>query len=248
MLSDTRRFSPFRMSSTTNLPPTTADLSRGIPSERIRVALADDQMLLREMLTARLAQNSRLQIIAAVDSAEEVLELARQQRIDIALFDIEMPGRDSFSVVKDLLELAPEVGVIFLSAHDQDANVDRAIQLGARGFFSKDEPLSQLETSILQVAEGGMGFSEGVRRRLVDPPEVRSAAHRSKSRLSTLTDREREIFKLVAEGHSNQDVARRLDLAVKTVQNHSRHVMDKLDIHDRVGLTRFAIREGVIQP
>ncbi|MHC4376947.1 MAG: response regulator [Planctomycetota bacterium] len=236
------------MSPTTSFPPTPAGLPQGIPSDRIRIALAEDQTLLREMLTARLSENSRLQIIAAVGCAEELLDLARQQRVDVALFDIEMPGRDSFSVAKELLSIAPEVGVIFLSAHDQDANVDRAIDLGARGFLSKNEPPSKLEASIIQVAEGGVGFSEAVRRRLVDPPEARSSAHRSKSRLSTLTERELEIFKLVAEGLSHQEVARRLELAVKTVQNHSRHVMDKLDIHDRVGLTRFAIREGLIQP
>jgi DNA-binding NarL/FixJ family response regulator len=218
------------------------------PHERIRVALAEDQALLREMLTARLSENSRLQIVAAVGCAEDLLDLARHKRVDVALFDIEMPGRDSFLVAKELLEISPDVGVIFLSAHDQDANVDRAIALGARGFLSKNEPPSKLEASIIQVAEGGFGFSEAVRRRMVDPPEARSSAHRSRSRLSTLTERELEIFKLVAEGLSLQEVARRLDLAVKTAQNHSRHVMDKLDIHDRVGLTRFAIREGLIQP
>lgn len=237
------------MSPTTSYPPTSAGLTEGnLPTERIRIALAEDQTLLREMLTARLSENTRLQIIAAVGCAEDILDLARNQRIDVALFDIEMPGRDSFSVAKELREISPDIGVIFLSAHDQDANVDRAIALGARGFLSKNEPPSKLEVSIIQVAEGGVGFSEAVRRRLVDPPEARSSAHRSQSRLSTLTDRELEIFKLVAEGLSYQEVARRLELAVKTVQNHSRHVMDKLDIHDRVGLTRFAIREGLIQP
>lgn len=237
------------MSPTTSYPPSTRAASGDRAAfDRIRVVLAEDQTLLREMLSARLSENPRLHIVAAVGSAEELLDLARFQRIDVALFDIEMPGRDSFQVAKELIEASPQCGVIFLSAHDQDSFVDRAISIGAKGFLSKNESPAKLESSIISVAEGGVGFSEGVRRRLVDPPRESSSAHRASSRFSTLTDRELEVLKLVAEGLSHQDIAKRLDLAVKTVQNHSRHVMDKLDIHDRVALTRFAVREGLIQP
>ena len=215
--------------------------------ENIRVLLADDHALVRTMLGERLQRESCIEVVGVTGTADQALTLAREQKPDVVILDIDMPGASSFEVARTLISERSDVRVLFLSAYMHDHYIEQALQVGAVGYLTKAEPPENVLTAIREVASGGAYFSEDVRRRLVfdaDGPRLQRSA---RSRVSLLSARELEVLRHLARGLSKKEIASLLSVSVKTVEGHTEKLMRKLDIHDRVQLSRFAIREGLVE-
>jgi DNA-binding NarL/FixJ family response regulator len=215
-------------------------------AEPITVVLADDHALVRDMLCARLRAAS-MDVIACAGRADGAVALVAEHRPDVLLLDIDMPGRSAFAAAREVCSISPQTRVLFLSAFVHDAYIEQALHCEASGYVTKSEPVDVVVDAIRRVASGRCHFSPEVMQRLVVASDgVRLCSDRS-ARLAALTERELEVLGYVAKGLQQKQLAFLMDISLKTVQTHIANLMDKLDIHDRVALARFAIREGLIE-
>lgn len=214
----------------------------------VRVILADDHAILREMLATRLGQEADFEIVAAVDSAEAALQAARLNVPDLVVLDIDMPGLSPFAAARALGAGQHRTRVVFLSAFLRDGYLQQALEVEAAGYLVKRESLDDIVRGLRAAAQGRTAFSPAVRARMSLVRSGVELTERSAGRLSLLTPRELETLRYLASGMSRKEMARNMGISPKTVEQHCEHVMAKLDIHDRVELARFAIREGVLEP
>jgi two-component system response regulator DegU len=215
---------------------------------RIRVLLADDHQLVRDVLSERLSREADILVVAKASDAEEALLMARSYQPDILLMDIDMPGLICFDAAERIMSLRPEVRIVFLSAFFNDRYIAEALRIKARGYVTKRESPERVVEAVREVAAGGVYFSDDVRQRMVVSSEGVALPPDSKTRASTLTPRELEVLKYIARGMSKKEIATVMSISVKTIENHCGSIMVKLGIHDRVGLTLYAIREGLAEP
>jgi len=209
------------------------------------ILIVDDHALLRNLLRGRLAAEPDLSVAGIAANAEEAVAMTAQLKPDIILMDIDMPGLSAFDAVRSIAPLSPDTRVIFLSAFVQDGYVEQAITVGAWGYVSKTHAEEVLLGAIRGVAAGETYYSPDVASRIVIDERGPRLARAGRSRVSTLTKRETEILRYLARGMSKKEVAQTVHISVNTVNRHASSLMNKLDIHDRVELTRFAIREGL---
>lgn len=209
------------------------------PAGPVRVLLVDDHTLMLDTLHRALAVDERIEIVGQLREAESAIAAATEKRPDVVLMDIDMPGLDTFEASRRLCALEPAPKVLILSAHTTDRHIDRAMRAGARGFLSKSESLERVRAAIRQVAAGRAAFSDEVLARVADPSESRPP-------IARLTERELEVLRGVVDGLARKEIAERLGISVKTVDRHVENTMRKLEIHDRLALARFAIREGLV--
>lgn len=212
----------------------------------VTVVLADDHTLVRDMLQDRLSREG-MRIVGVAASGEEAVDFAAIHQPDVVVLDIDMPGISAFEAARLVRLASPSTRVIFLSAYVHDAYIDQALGAEASGYLTKSEPPDAIVEAIHKVHSGATSYSlEVLDRIVIDSSGVRLGGH-EQTRLELLTDREREMLGYVARGLSQKQIARTAGISVKTVQHHIMHLMDKLEIHDRVELARFAIREGLIE-
>lgn len=217
----------------------------------IRILIVDDHALVRDMLAVRLNRENEFQVIGSADRAERAIEMATDHEPCVIIMDIDMPGLDSFNAARVILSRVPSTRILFLSAFGHDGNIEQAMAAGARGFVTKGESPDGLIQAIRDVANGGSFYSAEIQARIVARYRTPAKPHvetRSTARISTLTAREREVLKYIAQGMSKKEAARVMHVSVKTVERHTSNLMDKLDIRDRVELARFAIRERLVEP
>ncbi|MEE9294221.1 MAG: response regulator transcription factor [Phycisphaerae bacterium] len=218
----------------------------------IRVEVADDHIVFREGLVAQINNQPDMIVVAVAGDAETALCEAVASKADILLFDIEMPGTDAFTATSDLAERHSPVRIIFLSAFSYDTYIERAIRAKAWGYISKSEPFSTVCDAIREVKAGWVYYSSEIRARILNTPDGlrlrRSAWDGATTRASQLTTRELELLAYLASGSSTKQIAQTMHISAKTVDSHKSSLMHKLDIHDRVGLARFAFREGIATP
>ena len=210
------------------------------------ILLVDDHMLIRELLQERL-ESEGFEVVTAADTTAAI-ELGVEFQPDVAVLDIDMPGRSTFDVARVLQTESAGTRVVFLSAYVRDAYIEQALAVQASGYLCKCEPLSEILAGIEAVAGGATCYSRKVLQRIVIDGSRARLADEPVTRSSLLTNRERDVLLHVARGLSQQQVAHVLEISVKTVQHHLEGVMDKLQIHDRVELARYAIREGIVEP
>ncbi len=214
----------------------------------LRVVMADDHGLVRGVLREHLVRRQLFDVVAAVGDADAALGAALAHTPDVVVLDVEMPGRSPFEVARLIGSALPRTAVMFLSSYFQDRYIEQAVAAGARGYVVKTSTPEQFIEAIRQVAQGGVAFSAEVMDRLViDHSGVRLTGGLS-TKLSQLSDREIEVVRYLATGLSKKEIAGNMHLSVKTVQNHADRLMQKLGIHDRVALARFAIREKIVSP
>jgi DNA-binding NarL/FixJ family response regulator len=215
----------------------------------VRVLSVDDHSFLVEGLRARLSLERDIELIDALESAEHLITTVRDQRPDIVLLDIEMPGPDAFDSAAELVRLFPDTRVIFLSAYVRDHYISSATKAGAWGYFSKADETDELIEGIRRVADGRFAFGPKVRARC---QPVRGAKRGEMappaSRVEALSPREIEVLRLIGRGLTRAEIAKTLSRSPKTVDGHRESIMTKLDIHDRGQLVRFAIEEGLVEP
>lgn len=215
-------------------------------NESIKVLLADDHTLLRRAVGRVLHESPSIAVIAEVGNADDAIAAALRFQPNVVVLDIDMPGIASFDAARTIIARVPNAKILFLSAFTHDRYIEAALAAGALGYLSKNEPPEKVIEAIRAVAVGQCYFSPEVQSRLViDSDGVHLG--QSTSRASLLTNREMEVLRYIARGLSKKEIAKTMHLSVKTVENHSASIMSRLDIHDRVELTRFAIREGLIE-
>lgn len=212
----------------------------------ITVLVVDDHAMVRSALARGLDRDPEIQVVAEASDAEEAVVEARARRPDIVIMDIDMPGPTCFEAARQIAEDVPQTKVVFLSAFFHDHYVEEALAARARGYLTKREPQESLIAAVKEVARGGVCFSEEVQSRIVaDADGVRLAGERTRG--SKLTRREVEVLRYLARGMSKKEIASTMHRSVKTVENHCSNIMKKLDIHDRVELALYAIREGLAE-
>ena len=212
----------------------------------IKVLLAEDHVLMRAGIRALLGALPDVEVVGEASTGPEALTLAESLRPDLVLLDISMPELNGLEVARRLIKSESNRRIIFLSMHTDAVYVRRALQAGASGYLVKGADVPELSLAIRAVMRGESYLSPAVSNDLIG--ELRRADSREATPLEMLTPRQREILQLVTEGHSTKDIARRLDLSVKTVEAHRSILMQRLDIHDLPGLVRFAIRHGLTSP
>lgn len=214
----------------------------------ISLILADDHALVRDALARRLDQETDLEVLGVAADAGEATALALSLKPTVVLLDIDMPGMSAFEAASDIRNGSPETRVAFLSGHCRDCYIEQALAAEAAGYITKQEHPEVIADAVRIIAGGRLYFSAEVQSRLVVDTTGPRLADEPLTRTSLLTAREIETLGYIAQGMSKKAMARTMNISVKTVEQHCAHLMQKLDIHDRVELTRFAIREGVIEP
>ena len=209
--------------------------------------LCDDHALVRSGLRRLLETEPDLSVVGESANADEVVERVGVVRPDVLLLDVVMPGRSGIEVMPEIRDAAPGTRILMLSMQDDPAYVRHAFAAGASGYVLKDSPSDQLVTAIREVQRGGSYLSPRLLTRLVDGFRVQGRNAVRQPRFGTLTKREREILKMLAEGKSVKEIATGFDLSVKTVEAHKFNLMRKLDIHNKAQLVQYAIQKKVIR-
>lgn len=213
----------------------------------ITLVLADDHALIRDAMGKLLSAEPDLCVLAEAQTADEAVTLVLQERPAIVLLDIDMPGRTAFDAARIIRSRSSATQIIFLSAFTHDRYIEAALAAGASAYLTKSELVDTVINVIRIVARGGVYFSQQVRDRIVIDRNGPRLQVMPVTRTSTLTPRELEVLSHLASGLSKKEIAEAMSLSVGTVNNHTANLMAKLEIHDRVELARFAIREGLVK-
>ena len=209
----------------------------------IQVILVEDHHLVRAGIRSLLNTISGITVIAEASNGREALETLAKHKPDVALVDIAMPDMSGLEVTEKVTSQYPDVRVVILSMYSDEEYVRQALRAGASGYVLKDAHKEELELALKSVAEGGMYLSHAVSKHIVD--YLRRAGEETQ-RLEQLTDRQKEILRMIAEGSTTKEIAHALSLSAKTVETHRAHLMERLDIHDLAGLVRYAIQVGIV--
>ncbi|HNQ72633.1 MAG TPA: response regulator transcription factor [Verrucomicrobiota bacterium] len=213
-----------------------------VGKKKIKVLIVDDHPVVRKGLMSCLANKEHLKIVGEASNGPEAIKLTTEQSPDVVLMDVSMPGMDGQVVTEALRKEAPQVKVLILSMQSSREPVLRLIRAGARGYVLKDAPPDELISAIEAVHAGEAYFSKPVAQIALN--QYISDADDTKP-VAKLSEREREVLALIAEGKSNKEIAVHLGIGVRTTETHRERIMRKLGIHSVAGLTKFAIANGI---
>jgi DNA-binding NarL/FixJ family response regulator len=211
---------------------------------RTRVVIADDHAIVREGIRALLTAAPDVKVEGEARTGREAIDLAVSLQPDIILMDIAMPDLGGLEATIEIRRLAPSVRVVVLSQYGDREYVQRCLKAGVSGYILKSSAGADLLAAIRAVVRGGLALDPTVAR---DALQNGSEGEATADLYDALTDREKQVLKLVAEGHSNKDVAALLNISVKTAMSHREHLMEKLRLHNRTELVRYALKRGVIR-
>lgn len=212
----------------------------------IRLLLADDHTLFRQGLRRILEEQGGMEVVAEASSGLEAIALAKEHRPDIAVVDIGMKELNGIETTAQLLRQSPNTAVMILSMYSDERYVMRAVRAGARGYLLKDTVEEGLLEAIRAVYEGQPYFSPSIAKLFHDAHSRDLQANRVDDRYDLLTERERQLYHLLAEGQSNKDIAARLGLSLHTVETHRTRIMEKLGVHSIAELVLSAVRRGIV--
>jgi two-component system, NarL family, response regulator NreC len=209
----------------------------------IGVLIADDHAVVRSGLRMLIDAEADLETVGEAGTGDEAVRLARLLKPDVVLMDVVMPGKSGIDVTPAVLEVAPETKVLVLSMQDDPRYVHEAFSAGASGYVLKEAADSEVVGAIREVAAGRRYLHPALGARLV----AAEAAARRKAEEDPLSEREREVLRLLALGHTNQEIAKTLYISVRTAETHRAHIMQKLRLSTRAELVRYAISEGLLE-
>ncbi len=214
----------------------------------ITVLLVDDHALVREGLRMVLEVEKDIRVVAEARNGREAVEMVKKLKPDVVVMDIAMPLLNGFEATRQVIKLLPETKILILSAYSDDEYVNQMVEIGAAGYLIKQNSAQALSKAIRAVKKGGIFFCADIEKRL-EKKNKKSMGRDGvlKSKNVRLSSRESEVLQLIAEGKANKEMASELEISIKTVEKHRQHLMEKLDIHDTAGLTRYAISSGVIE-
>jgi DNA-binding NarL/FixJ family response regulator len=216
--------------------------------KKITVLLAEDHMVVREGFRKMLELEEDLEVVGEAQDGRQAVVLVKKLRPAVVLMDIAMPLLNGLEATRQLLKILPATKVLMLSAHSDDAYVKNATDSGAVGFLLKQTSAHDVCRAIREVHQGRTFFSPSIAKHFNRlNPLLPGRAGAPNSKIAQLTSREMEVLQLIAEGKANKETALELGIGIKTVEKHREHLMQKLDIHDTAGLTRYAISAGIIE-
>lgn len=214
---------------------------------RIRVLVADDHAIVREGVRMILGREPDIEVVGEAGDGQQALDLVATVHPQVVIMDISMPGVGGIEATQRLKATHPEVQVLALTMHEDETYVFQLLRAGAAGYVLKRAAAQDLVQAVRAAARGEAFLYPSIARKVVEDYLKRVESGEERERYDGLTTREKEILTLIAQGLSNQQIAEKLFISIKTVQTHRAHILEKLGLHDRTELVRYAIRKGLIQ-
>lgn len=216
--------------------------------EKIRVLLVDDHTVVRQGLRVLLEAEQDIAVVGEAETGRQAVQLAGKLTPDVVVMDIAMPGMNGLEATRQITREVPTAKLLVLSSYNDDEYVHQVTEAGAAGYLLKQTAATELIKAVREARKGNAYFSPAISKRLADSyREAFLSGKPSEKRSDQLTSREAEVLQLIAEGNANKQIAAELCISIKTVEKHRQQVMNKLNIHDIAGLTRYAIAKGVIE-
>ncbi len=214
---------------------------------KIRVLLTDDHALFRKAIRTLLSREADIEVVGEAENGSQSVEKVAELNADVVLLDIGMSGLSSFEATRQIKKIRPETKILFLTMYDDEDYLVECMEVGGHGYVLKDSPAPQLLAAIRDVYRGGSYLSPKMLSQLVGDFKSRIKTAHQRPRYATLTPREKEILKFLAEGQSAKEIATHLKLSVKTVEAHRFNLMGKLNIHNQAQLVHYAVRHKIIR-
>ena len=211
-----------------------------------RVIIAEDHQLFRDGLKAMLLGREDLEVVGEAEDGLAAIAMVKKKKPDLLLLDLSMPRLSGVSVVKEVKRLFPEIIVLALTIHESDQYVLEAFESGVNGYCIKDASREELLVAINSVLKGKTYISPGITDNVMDGYIEGRKRLKARSAWDTITPREREVLKLIAEGYPNKEIGGLLNISVKTVEKHRANIMAKLKLHSAAALTSYAIEQGIV--
>lgn len=205
-----------------------------------QIVIVDDHPIVRHGLKQIINQERSLNVCAEAESAQQAIEAIKKHNPDVALIDVSIKGTNGLELVKMINQSCP-LPVLMISVHDESLYAERALRAGAKGYIMKEEATEKLLTAIKRVLRGEIYISDNMSERLLKK-YIDGNYESHQSSVSTLTDRELEVFRLIGEGHSTRNIAENLNLSIKTIESHRAHIKDKLKLKNAVELMHHAVQ------
>ena len=215
--------------------------------KKINVLLVDDHTVVRQGLRALLQSEEDIEVSGEAENGRQAVMLARKTPPDVVVMDIAMPLLNGLEATRQILKMIPTARVLVLTSYGDDECVEQMMQAGASGYLIKQTAANDLLKAIREVQRGNAFFSPAIAKRLRDQCREAFTSGQPPRKTSELTSREAEVLQLIAEGFSNKQIAGELCISIKTVEKHRQQVMNKLNIHDVAGLTRYAVSKGLVE-
>ena len=212
----------------------------------IRILLADDHTVMRNGLRLLLERQSNLEVVGEASDGREAVEMAASAKPDVVVMDIAMPHLNGVEAARQIAARSPQTAIAILSMHSDESYVIRSLKAGARAYLLKDSAEADLIAAIHAITDGKSFFSPAVRQLLKEDYVHQLNKMGAEDSYELLTNREREVLQLVAEGKSNKEVANLLNLSLYTVETHRTHILQKLNLHSVPELILYAVRKGII--
>jgi two-component system response regulator NreC len=213
----------------------------------MRVVVVDDHTLIRQGIVGLLESQPDIDVVGQGGSGAEAIVLAGDLRPDVVLLDVSMPGMTGFAAAKEIKSRRPETAILFLTIHDREDYLYQALRAGASGYVLKGADVNDLLAALRSAHRGEVYLSPSVAKALVGDYLRRAREGDAEASTDGLTEREREILLLIAQGRTTAEIAAELVLSPHTVQSHRDHIMAKLDLHSKAALTKYAIARGLIE-
>lgn len=213
----------------------------------LRILLADDHTLVRQGLRKLLEERPEWEVVAEAGDGREAVRLAEQSKPDICILDVAMPLLNGIEATRQIARRVPTARILVLSMYSDEAYVAQILQAGAAGYILKDSADVDLIQAVSEVARGKSFFSPPIARVMLDDYVRQLADKGIADRFDSLSDREREVFQLIAEGKVNKEIAALLSISLSTVETHRARIMEKLDLHSAAEIVLYAVRRGVIR-
>lgn len=214
---------------------------------RVRILLADDHTIVRQGLRKVLEERPEWEVVAEAGDGREAVRLAEQHRPDVAIVDVAMPLLNGIETTRQITKRVPNARVLVLSMHADEAYVTQILQAGATGYLLKDSADVDLVKAVEEAVSGRSFFSPAIARVMLDDYRRQLTDKGVSDRYEILSEREREIFQLIAEAKANKEIAALLNVSTSTVETHRAHIMEKLDLHSAAEIVLYAVRRGVIR-
>ena len=214
---------------------------------KVRVLIVDDHVIVRDGVRMILEAQPDIEVVGEASDGRQALEAARQLSPGVVLMDIAMPGMNGLEATAAIKQELPDVQVLILTMHEDNEYFFQVLRAGASGYVLKGASSNDLVSAIRAVHQGGVYLHPAVAKNLVSDYVRQMEPGEDRTRYDGLSDRERQVLKLVAEGKTSQQIAEELFLSVNTVQTHRSHIMEKLGLHNRTDLIRYALRKGLVE-
>ena len=215
-------------------------------AQKARLVIAEDHTILREGLRSLFSSSPNFEIVGEAEDGREAIRCVEKLKPDLILTDLSMPRMNGMEAIREIKKRSPSTKVLVLTVHKTEEYILATLKAGAEGYILKDSTQSELMIAVKNVLSGRHYISPGISEQVIEGYLDGRKVLKTRSTWETLTQREREILKLIAEGYRNKEIADFLDISVKTVEKHRANLMEKLDLHSASSLTAFAMEKGLI--